>query len=47
MFRVAALVTLLSAAIALANPIANTTSHETQLEKRFSGARFTYYDVGR
>jgi hypothetical protein len=47
MFRAAALVTLLSAAAALANPITlNNTSHEVQLAKRFDNARFTYYDVG-
>ena len=45
MFRAAALVTLLSAAAALANPIAlNTTSREVHLEKRFDNASFTLFN---
>jgi hypothetical protein len=47
MFRATALVTLLSAAAVLANPIMlNTTSRDVQLEKRFDDAQFTFYDVG-
>jgi hypothetical protein len=47
MVRAAALVTLLSAAAALANPISfNATSREVQLEKRFDNARFTWFNVG-